>query len=373
MEAFDAFLQDGWALGAGPGPAPLVLQLCDFAPEELIRAVGARSVRLLSGCHQSAERASAEMPLDMCGAARAAAGELRRLLDGGVRPELVIVAATCDAQRRLAQWLAARTEVFVLEPPFVRDDAGLERWVRQIERLTQRLGRIAPLRRAGLRRAIEERNRRVWLSRQLRDLQRREAPPLHGLEAIRVFQAGQRMDPDLWRKEVEALLQARAGGGARPPGRARLLLAGSPSAWPDLKVPELIAQSGADLVADMTCAGGNPLSHPTVVDEDTLGGMVRAAAERTLLTCLCPIFSSLDERQDRLARLVEDFRVDGVIHHTLRLCLPSDGEIAALSAWCRERNLPFLSLRSDLGPEESGGLRNRLEAFLELIHSARGA
>lgn len=374
MGAFDDFFRDGWAIRSRGGDRPLVIQLCDFAPEELLRAVGARAVRLFSGCRRCAERVNADLPLDMCGAARAAAGEIKEFLDAGARPELAIVPITCDAQRRLAQWLSARIEVFLLEPPFRRDDAGVERWVRQIEALARRLSRLAPLTRANLRIAIEERNRRVLLARRLQEFLRLPAPPIHGLDVIRVLQASQRMEPEAWRVRADELIAGLARhGGSAAPGRARLLLAGSPGAWPDLKLAELIRESGADLVADMTCSGGNILASPTVVDEDTLGGMIRAAAERTLLPCVCPIFDSMSERLDRLARAVVDFRVEGVVHHTLRLCLPCDGEIPALAAWCRERDLPFLSLRSDLGPEESGGLRNRLEAFLELIAAARGA
>lgn len=374
MKAFDDFLRDGWALRPTEGDRPLVIQLCDFAPEELLRAVGARAVRLSSGCRRCAERVSADLPLDMCGAARAAAGELKEALEAGVRPELLIVPITCDAQRRLARWLSGKVEVFLLEPPFARDEGGIERWVRQIGALARRLSRIAPLTRAALRRAIEERNRSVLLARRLQDFLRLAAPPIHGLDVIRVLQASQRMEPEAWRARLAELIEELARpGDPVAAGRARLLLAGSPGAWPDLKLGELIRESGADLVADMTCSGGNILGSPTVLDETTLEGMIRAAAERTLLPCVCPIFDSMSERLDRLARLVADFRVEGVVHHTLRLCLPCDGEIPALAAWCRERDLPFLSLRSDLGPEESGGLRNRLEAFLEVIAAARGA
>ncbi len=374
MKAFDDFLRDGWAIRPAGKDRPLVVQLCDFAPEELLRAVGARAVRLSSGCRRCAERVSADLPLDMCGAARAAAGEIKEFLEAGVRPELLIVPITCDAQRRLAQWLSGKVEVFLLEPPFMRDEGGIERWVRQILALARRLSRIAPLTRANLRRAIEERNRRVLLARRLQDFLKLAAPPIHGLDVMRVLQASQRMEPEAWQARTDELItELSKPGPPMAPGRARLLLAGSPGAWPDLKLGELIRESGADLVADMTCSGGNILGSPTVVDEDTLPGMIRAAAERTLLPCVCPIFDSLSERLDRLARSVTDFRVEGVVHHTLRLCLPCDGEIPALAAWCRERDVPFLSLRSDLGPEERGGLRNRLEAFLELIAAARGA
>jgi benzoyl-CoA reductase/2-hydroxyglutaryl-CoA dehydratase subunit BcrC/BadD/HgdB len=95
--------------------------------------------------------------------------------------------------------------------------------------------------------------------------------------------------------------------------------------------------------------------------------MLRAVAEKALLPCTCPCFVSGDERIDRLLELARASRARGVIHHTLRLCQLYDLELARVSAALRERDLPLLNVYAEHGAEDTAVLRNRVEAFVEML------
>jgi benzoyl-CoA reductase/2-hydroxyglutaryl-CoA dehydratase subunit BcrC/BadD/HgdB len=104
-----------------------------------------------------------------------------------------------------------------------------------------------------------------------------------------------------------------------------------------------------------------------VIDEGTVAGMLRAAADRTLLPCTCPCFVSNDDRIDRILERARRSGAQGVIHHTLRLCQLFDLDLPRVSAALKAAGIPMLSVTSEGGGEDSALLRNRVEAFLEML------
>jgi benzoyl-CoA reductase/2-hydroxyglutaryl-CoA dehydratase subunit BcrC/BadD/HgdB len=154
------------------------------------------------------------------------------------------------------------------------------------------------------------------------------------------------------------------------PEPLRLVLTGSPVLFPDLSLLELVEGSGrACVVADLICSGSERLHHPHVVDEWTVGGLLRGAADRTLLPCACPCFVDGEDRIDRLLEICRQAGAHGVIHHTLRLCQPFDLELPRLAAALRGHGVPLLDLHAEPGGESTAPTQNRLEAFLEMLGS----
>ena len=121
------------------------------------------------------------------------------------------------------------------------------------------------------------------------------------------------------------------------------------------------------MVADEMCSGTQHLYNPTVLDERSVGGMLRPAADKTLLPCTCPCFLAGDGRIERILERAREARVQGVIHHTLRLCQLFDMELPAVTAALRDQDLPLLNVSTEYGAEDTPVVRNRVEAFLEMI------
>ena len=95
--------------------------------------------------------------------------------------------------------------------------------------------------------------------------------------------------------------------------------------------------------------------------------MLQAIANRYLLPSSCPCFTEADDRIDKILQAVEDFKVDGVVHHSLRLCPLYDMELPKVSRVFKDKGIPFLSIHTDYSLEDVEQLRTRVEAFFEIL------
>jgi len=377
IEPFDRFFSDGARekafLKEGAG-VPVVGQLCNFAPEELILAAGAVPVRLDIGCQHAAGEGEKLLPAEICCAVHAAAGAIEKdLWPAASRVDLLVIATSCDAKKKLATVLSENHEVFTLQLPVShRETRSREWWRKEIQRLAERLSKLTgkKITRSSLKEAVGMVNRRTQAVRRLNELRKNPRPPISGADALLVMQTAFLADLAWWIEKTGALcdeLEQRVTDGKGRVPRARILLSGSPVLWPDFKLPLLVQECGADVVADELCSGTQRLHHPVVVDEWTKGGLLRAAAERVLLPCTCPCFQETGARLDRLLELVESHKIDGILHHTLRLCQLYDLDAARLQKLFKQKDIPWQSVRTDFSPEDLGRIKNRIEAFVEMV------
>ena len=77
--------------------------------------------------------------------------------------------------------------------------------------------------------------------------------------------------------------------------------------------------------------------------------------------------SSTQARVDEVLRLAEEFAAEGVIWYQLVCCELYDEEAFYFEKRLQEAGLPMLALEADYGGLRAGGVRTRVEAFLELI------
>lgn len=365
---------------------------CMLVPNEIMHAAGAVAVRLCGGSAAAAERVPPDLPRDLCPLLKSAAGtllpgeqELLRALD------LVVVPATCDWKAKFGGRLREHVPTVTLDVVHGKEAEGARQaWRREIERFYHEVEGIteAEIGRRELLASVGAYQRATVLSRSLVESMRADPPPLWGSDLLLVHNALFYMPIEEWTEAAGALVQAARmqDPGCRMQGtpgrRPRVLLAGSPTVWPDYKLPLLIEQSGGRIVADESCAGSRQILDAVEVDEPTVRDALWALADRYYLPCSCPCFTPNVDRQRRLAAVIEDYRVDGVVYHVLKSCFLYDAELGATrealttssSAGGRgeeEPGTPVLRLETDLvgGSEEQ--LRNRLDAFLEMLRERR--
>jgi benzoyl-CoA reductase/2-hydroxyglutaryl-CoA dehydratase subunit BcrC/BadD/HgdB len=350
---------------------PVVGYLCNFVPDEVVLAAGAIPLRLDLGNAGAAEAGGRVFPADVCPEVKALVGAQLGGLPYLERTDLLVIPTACDGKKKLVRALGEQREVWMLELPQTRDSArSRTQWTEEIKALAARLKKLTGrrLRRGELRRAIEQVNRRTELMRKINE-RRREAPGcLNGRDAFLVMQASFIADLQWWNEHAAALLTELEGRAARDDDPVKILLTGSPVLFPDLSLLQLIEETGAVVVADEMCSGTQRLHNPTVIDEGTVGGMLRAAAEKTLMPCTCPCFVSGDLRVERVLELCWQSRADGVIHHTLRLCQLFDMEVPRLTAALKAQGLPLLNLHVEYSTDGGATLKNRVDAFVEMLH-----
>ena len=356
-------------------PGKVVGTFCNFVPEEIIYALGALPVRLCSGDADAARSAEEIFPRDTCslvkscvGAAAAGAGLFPRL-------DLLVIPTPCDAKTRLGSVLERFAPVHVLQlPPSKSSPAALDFWLGQVQELVARLEALTGgrLTRPALGAAVELLNHRQRAFRRFLAIRKLVPSVVTGEEALFVTGASFNDDAGRWTLNLEALCvereerwrRKRAGDGHRMP---RLLLAGAPVIYPNFKLARIIESAGAVVAMDDLCSGTQRLYHPTVTRDRSLRSMVRAAAERCLLPPACPCFIEQTDRLNRLQELAEEYQVDGVVYHSLRICPLFDIEGAVVERELKEHGIPCLTLSTDYSQEDTLQIRTRVEAFLEMI------
>jgi benzoyl-CoA reductase/2-hydroxyglutaryl-CoA dehydratase subunit BcrC/BadD/HgdB len=376
MAVFENVFRDSLYLEKIPTDIPVVGQVCNFVPDELVLAAGALPVRVDSGDYVLARRGARQLHADVCCAVRSLAGlSLPRQKSKNILSaiDLLVIPTSCDAKKKLASSDYFDDELFMLQlPQSNQGEQSMRWWYAEVSRLVKKLQQLTKnkITKASLKGAIQLVNQRVDVARRLNEFRKSDIPPINGADSLLVMQAGFVTGIEWWLEQTESLLaeleQRKASGAGKRP-RARILLTGSPILWPDFKIPTIISQLGADVVADEICSGTERLHHPCIVDEWTKEGMIQAAADRVLLPCTCPCFVGSDSRNQRLLELSQAYRVDGVVHHTQRLCQVYDMDSLAVSKLFKERSIPLLELVCEFSPEESGQLQNRIQAFIEMI------
>lgn len=210
-------------------------------------------------------------------------------------------------------------------------------------------------------------NRSRELLEQLYELRKADPPPITGAEVAEVIRAGWVMPREEYNPLLEALLEEVASNPDRLAGYDgyRLLLYGSELDEPEyLKV---IEDLGGMVVADDLCTGSRYFEQR--VEEN--GNPFRALAVRYLTRPFCARMHPTSERVRRLQQLAQDFRVDGVIHETIKFCDINVGNYPITKAGLDELGLPSLCLEREYVLAGVGQMKTRVGAFLESLEGRR--
>ncbi|MBU4140411.1 MAG: 2-hydroxyacyl-CoA dehydratase family protein [Candidatus Omnitrophica bacterium] len=288
--------------------------------------------------------------------------------------DLVIIPTTCDGKKKLGETLADLLPVWILEVPSRKNiSAAKDFWFSEIERLKRRLEQFSGVKitRERLKQAIEKLHKRQAVFRQFYQLRKHNPPLINGRDSLLVVQASFYDDIDRWREKTEELcgeLSNQSDPAKRNgPGEPRLLLTGAPIIWPNYKVLNIIEEAGATVVIDELCSGTQHLYEPVEPDEWTQDVMLRAIADRYLLPSTCPCFVESNDRIDRILDLINEFNVDGVIYHSLRLCQLYDIESYKVKHALKTKGKAMLNVHTDYSQEDTEQIKTRAEAFLEMI------
>jgi bzd-type benzoyl-CoA reductase N subunit len=338
--------------------------LCTYVPEEIIHAAGFSPVRIAPGTTPPT-RADAHLQSYTCCLARscldqALAGKLDDLAG-------VVFAHTCDTLQGLADiWRESFPNLFVetiVTPVTLNSPYAQKYLVAELRRFTAALEKHFDVRVAddALRASIRVYNAR---RRALADFYAHRAE----FSATQWFNLMNKMlttPPEEmrdWRLEISqspiSNLQSPSSNLQSP---ISAVLVGATIDEPTL--PQILDDLGARIVADDFCNGARYFD--TLVAED--GDPIEALAARELARATCPCkHRALDDRAERLLKLVKDNRADGVIFYHKKFCDPHAWDYPPLAAALEREKIPHLLLEVEqVAPV--GQTRVRVEAFLEML------
>ena len=364
-------------------PGKIIGSFCIFTPEELIYAAGALPVRLCAGSYDTISVAEEVLPRDICPLVKSSFGFKVAGVSYFELCDVMITPTPCDDKKKLGAILCDYLPVWILKLPQTKELAfSRDLWLKETIVIKKKLELLTgnKITKKKLRKSIRLLHKRQAAWRRLYELKKHDPPLINGRDSFLIVQASFYDDLERWTKNTEELCEElegqrkeqltkspRANGAGRGQKKVRLLLTGAPLIWPNFKLLNMIEEMGATIVIDELCSGARHLYDPVEVDEWTMEGMLQAIANRYLLPTSCPCFSEGDDRIDKLLLAVEDFGVEGVIHHSLRLCPLYDMELLKVSRVFKDKGILFLSIHTDYSLEDVEQLRTRMEAFLEML------
>jgi benzoyl-CoA reductase/2-hydroxyglutaryl-CoA dehydratase subunit BcrC/BadD/HgdB len=347
---------------------------CVFVPEDLIMAAGAIPVGLCAGTQFSVPDAEEVLPRNTCALIKSSFGfKVSRTCPYLQASDFVIGETTCDGKKKMYELLARYHPMHVMEVPQKKTPLGREMFLGELQGLKAKLEEETglPITAAKLAEAtslIDDKRRAL---QRLQSARKARPAPISGLDALLVTQISFYDDAARFTEKVDALcdeLEERIarGEGTFPADAPRILVSGCPMAIPNWKTHHVVEGSGAVVTGEESCVGSRYFSYLTERSDGTVEGRLSAIADRQLQThCAC--FTPNDERLDDILALASDLSADGVVHYTIQFCHTFANEAVKVERMLAEKNIPLLRIETDYGDEDTGQLKTRVEAFLEMI------
>ena len=350
--------------------------LCVMVPPELIYAAGAMPVRLCSGSFTAYTIGDDVIPRDACPLVKAVMGfGQMKALPVFDNCSLLIAPVTCDCKKKLAGVMDSVKNTFPLHiPPLKKEDGDTEVFLRELYRLIPVLEK-ATGKKVTARSLAQGINLVGEAQYEMSEfLQYRKSNPalLHGTQIMAIMNAFVYMPVEAWTKQMHRLngemrVRLEQNVFVSRPSQPRILVTGSPIAFPNLKIPLLLEEMGGILAADETCMGERGLYDPVSVIDPGFDGMMRGLASRYTKPCTCPVFVDNSQRIYRIKQMIKEHQIQGIIYHVLRGCLVYDYEYQMMEEEMGKLDVPVIRVESDYNEEDVEQLRIRIEAFLELI------
>ncbi len=309
---------------------------------------------------------------DMCGYHRTVVGAT---LKGLMPVPDYLIATTCPCSGGLAtiENLARLFEkdLFVLQVPQDDSDRNVRYLADQIRDMAEFVaGQTGePLDRDRLREAIENTNRAREIMVDAYRLAQRVPSPINGRDlrnfgivvalflgteaAVKIARA--------YRDEFAARVESGTGG--VPGERIRLLWIQNRIQFKHPLVKMLEEEYGAAIVADEL----NDITWDAIDPDDPYPGLARRAIS-------IPLNGSVASRVEHLQQLARDYRIDGAINPCHWGCRQGTGARGLIEEGLKEVGVPVLNLEVDCVDQRNfaeGQLKTRLEAFVEMLGSAR--
>jgi benzoyl-CoA reductase/2-hydroxyglutaryl-CoA dehydratase subunit BcrC/BadD/HgdB len=339
---------------------------CSYVPEELLNVDGLASFRMRAlGCHAT-ELADSYMGLFNCSYTRHC---LEQGLEGNYEfLDGFVFVPGCDHMRRLHDnWAHFVKPPFLalVDVPHLRDEDAVNWYREEIEALWNKLTEQFTL--PPEQEAVWEGIRKTDRTRQLlADLDRQrwqEAPRLTGrqIQEVALFAASvpkERAIPVL-----EGLIEDLKDHTLEEDYRARVLLMGAHLDDPGFI--DVLEETGALVVRDAYCCGlRDQLGQVQGFGEN--GDPFLAIASRYLDRLSCPrMYGDYPRRLERIVRMAEEARVDGIILEQLKFCETWGIDGNVLLKDFKDRGFPVLKLEREYLLSAKGQVRTRVQAFLE--------
>ncbi len=219
-----------------------------------------------------------------------------------------------------------------------------------------------------VREAIKVENRARTALKKLYAVMKHDPAPIKGHDLWKVlYGSGFKFDRLQIPDEVDALtakIEKEYSEGKMEEKKPRILITGCPIGGAPEKVINAIENNGGIVVTFENCSGAKSVDK--LVDENNPD--VYDALARRYLDIGCSVMTPNPNRLELLDRLIDEYKVDGVVEMTLQACHTYNVETLAIRRFVNEKKgIPYIHVETDYSQADIGQLNTRLTAFLEML------
>lgn len=350
---------------------PIIGAYCSYFPREIAIAMGAVPVGLCSSSEETVQIAESILPKNICPLIKSSYGyAISDRCPYFHFSDLVVGETTCDGKKKMYEMMAEFKDVFVMELPNIQSEKGLELWKQEIIRLRHYLEEKfqVVITEDDIKHAIQIENRRRIALKRLYEVMKLDPVPIMGMELLDVLYGSKyKLNLEKVPKELDALTNQILEEYEEKPKkehRPRILITGCPIGGDSKKVVKAIEDNGGVVVAFENCTGAKVIDK--LVDENNPD--VYDAIAKKYFYIGCAIMTPNDNRIELLGRMIDDFKVDGVVEMILSGCHSVQMESISVRNFVNEeKHIPYIDIVTDYSQGDIGQLNTRMAAFIEML------
>ena len=350
---------------------PVVGSYCTYFPQELAMAMGAASVSLCATSDETIAEAEKELPKNLCPLIKSSYGFARTdKCPFFYFSDVVVGETTCDGKKKMYEYMAEFKETYLMELPNTQREDALVLWRNEMIRFKEYLEKHfeTTITEDDIRKAIKVNNEARLALRKLYGVMKHDPAPITGYDLFKVLYGSTfKLDRSLIAGEVNALvekIEKEYKEGKMQPKKPRILVTGCPLGGATEKVIRAIEDNGGIVVTYENCTGAKAIDK--MVDEDDPD--VYGALARRYLNIGCSVMTPNPNRLELLGRLIDEYKVDGVVEMTLQACHTYNVESFGIRKYVNEeKKLPYISVETDYSQADIGQSNTRITAFIEML------
>lgn len=350
---------------------PVIGSYCTYFPQEIAMAMGAASVSLCSTSDETIADAEKELPKNLCPLIKSSYGFAKTdKCPFFYFSDVVVGETTCDGKKKMYEYMAEFKDVFIMELPNTQREEALALWKNEIIRFKEYLEKKfdVTITEDDIRRAIKINNEGRRALKRLYEVMKNEPTPITGYDLFKVLYGSTfKFDRSQIPGEVNALvdkIEKKYAEGKMQPKRPRILITGCPLGGATEKVIKAVEENGGIVVTYENCSGAKAIDK----EVDETNPDVYDALARRYLNIGCSVMTPNPNRLELLGRLIDEYKVDGVVEMTLQACHTYNVEAFGIRKFVNEqKKIPYINVETDYSQADIGQLGTRIAAFIEML------
>ncbi|MDD4238461.1 MAG: double-cubane-cluster-containing anaerobic reductase [Desulfotomaculaceae bacterium] len=350
---------------------PLIGIFCTYFPMELAMAMGAAVVGLCATSDETIPEAEKDLPGNLCPLVKSSYGFAKTdKCPFFYFSDLVVGETTCDAKKKMYELLGEFKPVHVMQLPNTQDEDGYKLWKKEVIKakkvLEEKFG--VEISDEKLRKAIKIRNEERKAVRALFELMKNDPVPMMGYDLFKIaYGSTFKFDVEKVIEEIKFItekVKKEYAEEQKIPHKPRILITGCPIGGATEKVIKVIEENGAVVVGYENCVGFK--QYDRLIDEEK-DDLYDAIAER-YFKIGCSVMSPDKYRYELLYRIMDEYKVDGVVEVILQACHTYNVESFGIKRVVSEtKKTPYIAVETDYSQSDIGQLSTRLTAFIEML------